>query len=248
MSSLQGKIALVTGGSRGIGAETARHLARAGATVAITYNRSADRATSVVEDITSAGGRARAFRSDASDPAAAVKIIADVQTAFGGLDILVNNAGTFAPAPIGESDGETYGANFDLNVRGVHEIVRAAAPVLRDGGRVINIGSALGNLPLPGTGAYSATKAALHAFTKAWAKEMAGRRILVNTLSPGPIDTELNPGDTSINPSAEGQIQQTPLGRFAKPSEIATVATFLASDDASFITGANIPVDGGFTA
>ena len=245
---LSNKVALITGASRGIGAEVARQLAAAGATVAITYNRSADRAETLVREITGSGGRARAFQADASAPDSAPGLVAAVTEALGAIDILVNNAGTFSPAPLADSSAAIYSDNFDLNVRGVHELTRAALPHLREGGRIINIGSGYGRRPGPGTGAYAATKAAVHAFTQAWSKELAPHRITVNTVSPGSTDTELNPADASVNPFADAQRANTPLGRFGSVREVAAVVTFLAGPDATFVTGAEIPVDGGFTA
>lgn len=248
MSDLSNRTALVTGASRGIGAAVARRLAASGAHVAITFHRSSDRADAVVREIQDAGGRARAFRADGADPASSPRLVEAVTGAFGGLDILVNNAGTFSPAPLAESSAETYADNFDLNVRGVHELTRAALPHLREGGRIINIGSGYGRRPGPGTGAYAATKAAVHAFTQAWSKELAARRITVNTVSPGSTDTELNPADATLNPSAEAQRASTPLGRFGTVHEVAAVVAFLVGPEATFVTGAEIPVDGGFTA
>lgn len=247
-SVLSGKVALVTGGSRGIGAATARRLASLGAMVAITYAQSGAQADEVVADIQANGGRARAFASDAADPASAGQLVSAVVQAFGRLDILVNNAGAFVGGSIAESSLATYSDNFDVNVRGVHELTRAAVPHLSDGGRVITVGSGYGTRPPAGTGAYAASKAAVEAFGKAWAKELAPRRITVNTVSPGSIDTYMNPADAAVNPSAEGQRSATPLGRFGTPDDIAAAVAFLAGPDADFVTGANLPVDGGYTA
>lgn len=238
----------MTGGSRGIGAEVARQLAAAGAEVALTYNASPGRAEEVVKEISDAGGTARAFRADAAQPDHGRQLVAAVVEAFGRLDVLVNNAGSFFPSRLDESSLDTYTANFDLNVRSVHELTRAALQHIADGGRIVNIGSAYGRRPGPGTGAYAASKAAVHAFTQAWSKELAPRRITVNTVSPGSTNTELNPPDPQLNPSAAGQLASTPLGRYASVREIAAVVLFLAGPDATFITGAEIPVDGGMTA
>ena len=245
---LAGKVALVTGASRGIGAAVARRLARQGARVAMTYRRSADEAEAVVRDIGAGDGRARAYQSDASSVGTATSLVARVTEDFGGVDILVNNAGAFVPSILAESTLETYSANFDVNVRAVHELTRVASHAMRDGGRIIIIGSGYGTRPQPGTGAYAATKAAVVAFGKAWSKELAARRITVNTVSPGSIDTSMNPSDASVNPSADGQRAGIPLGRFGTPEDIAAAVAFLAGPDAGFITGANIPVDGGYTA
>ena len=245
MSRLTNKIALVTGGSRGIGAETARQLAAQGASVAITYNASADQANAVVADINGNGGRAKAFQANAGASGAADKLIRDVLAEFGGLDILVNNAGVFIGDALGE-DG-AYASNFDVNVRGVYETTRAAAPHLREGGRIINIGSFLGKKSLPGFGAYNATKAAVDSLSRTWAHELASRKITVNTVAPGSIDTEMNP-DSDQNPGAEFQKSLNPQGRYGQPADIAAVVAFLAGPDTSFITGANIAVDGGVSA
>ena len=244
-SRLSNKVALVTGGSRGIGAETARQLAAQGAAVAITYNTSANEAEAVAAEITQSGGRAKAFQAHAGQAGAADQLIQAVTSEFGGLDILVNNAGVFVPDALG--DDPAYDANFSVNVRGVYETTRAAAPHLREGGRVINIGSFLGKKSLPGYGAYNATKAAVDSLTRTWAHELASRQITVNTVAPGSIDTAMNP-DSPDNPGAEFQKGLNPMGRYGKPADIAAAVTFLAGPDTGFITGANIPVDGGVSA
>ena len=246
MSILSGKVALITGGSRGIGAETARQLAADGATVAISYNSSGGAAEAVVKQITDAGGRARAFQADSSNPQQSAQLVEQVAAAFGGLDILVNNAGVFVGDAL--TDDGAYEANFDVNVRGVYTTTRAAAPHLREGGRIVNIGSFLGKKSLPGFGAYNATKAAVDSFSRTWAHELASRKITVNTVSPGSIDTDMNPADADKNPGADFQRSLNPMGRYGKPADIAAAVRFLASPAANFITGANIPVDGGVSA
>ena len=242
---LANKVALVTGGSRGIGAETARQLAAQGATVAITYNASAEEAEAVAQEISAGGGRAKAFQAHAGEQGAADRLLQNVVAEFGGLDILVNNAGVFVPDGLGEDPA--YATNFDVNVRGVYETTRAAVPHLREGGRVINIGSFLGKKSLPGYGAYNATKAAVDSFSRTWAHELAAKQITVNTVAPGSIDTAMNP-DSPENPGAEFQKGLNPMARYGKPADIAAAVVFLAGPEANFITGANIPVDGGVSA
>ncbi len=248
MSTLSGKLALVTGGSRGIGAETARQLAAEGATVAISYNSSPDRAEAVVEEITAAGGKAKAFRSNAADASAPQRLIDEVTGEFGHLDILVNNAGVFIGGPIGEAGADSFADNFDVNVRGVYETTRVAVNKIKDGGRIINIGSFLGTKSMPGVSAYNATKAAVDSFSRTWAKELVGRKITVNTVSPGSINTEMNPGDAEVNPSADYQRTLNPMARYGKPADIAHAVVFLAGPNTDFITGINLLVDGGASA
>ncbi len=246
MSNLTGKVALVTGGSRGIGAETARQLAAQGAHVAISYNANAGAAEKVTAEINSLGGKAQAFKADAADPQAAKALVESVVAAFGKLDILVNNAGVFiGDAPTGE---ESFAQNFDVNVRGVYATTRAAVPHLSDGGRVINLGSAVGVKSIPGVSAYSATKAAVASLTRTWALELASRQITVNTVAPGPIDTDMAPADVNLNPAADYLRGLNPMNRFGTAAEVAAAVVFFASPQSSFITGTHLGVDGGMLA
>lgn len=248
MSDLTGKVALVTGGSRGIGAATAQRLARAGATVALSYNASPDRAQAVVDEITQSGGTAQAYQADAADAGAVAGLVEQVVADHGGLDILVNNAGVYRTAPVQEMTDADYDATLDVNVRGVFAAVRAAAPHLRDNGRVVNVGSVVADTSFPGHAIYGASKAAVAAISGVVAKELGGRGITVNTVHPGPIDTEMNPADPDQNPAAETMASFTALGRYGTADEIAEAVTFFASPAASYITGAELAVDGGMTA
>ena len=248
MAQLEGKVALVTGGSRGIGAATAQRLARDGATVALTYNASPERARQVVEAIRQEGGTAEAFQADAADAASAIGLVDRVIERFGRLDILVNNAGVYATAPTGEATDEHFATVIDVNVRGVFALVRAAARHMGEGGRIVNIGSVNALTGMPQNGVYSASKAAVGAMTRVWAKEFGGQGITVNTLLPGPINTEMNPSDPDQNPMAPTITSFTALGRYGTADEIAGTVAFLASGDAAYITGADVVVDGGMTA
>ena len=245
MIDLSNKIALVTGGSRGIGAATAKRLARQGASVASSYHSSADRANQVIQEIQRTGGKAIAVQANGSDPAANAQLIQQVVDQLGKLDILVNNAGVYITGGIAETDTSSYTQNFDLNVRGVYETTRAAVDHLNDNGRIINIGSAVAIRAFPGVSAYAGSKAAVAAFTRAWAKELGGRGITVNTLHPGSVNTEMNPADSEY---ADAQRAMNALGRFGTAEEIAATVAFLASDEAAFISGSEILVDGAMTA
>ena len=248
MSDLTGKVALVTGGSRGIGAATAKRLASDGATVAISYNSSPDAAQSVVDAITSAGGTAQAYQADAADAAANASLVRRVVEDHGGIDVLVNNAGVYRTGPVHEFSDEDYDANLDISLRGSFATIREAAKHLRDNGRIINIGSVVAYTGMPGNGIYGAAKAGVTILAKAVAKELGGRGITVNTIHPGPIDTDMNPADPDQNPYAETLAGMTALGRYGTAEEIASAIAFFASDDAAYITGAELTVDGGMTA
>lgn len=248
MSNLNNKIALVTGGSRGIGAATAKRLAQQGAKVAISYNNSKEAADLVVSEIKAKGGEAIAVQANGADNQAPQQLIeAVIQEWNAGIDILVNNAGVFATGNLAESGVEVYDQNFNLNVRGVYETTRAAVPHLNEQGRVINIGSSIAHYAFPGASAYGATKAAVAGLSRSWAKELAPRQITVNTVHPGSINTEMNP-DIPENDFAAYQKTLNPLGRYGSPDDIAAAVSYLASPDAGFVTGSELTVDGGLTA
>ena len=242
---LGGKTAIVTGGSRGIGAAIAERLAADGASVALTYTARPDAAREVVGRIEAAGGRAFAVQADASDPVNGAAALAGAAERLGGLDILVHNAGIGRFAPIGEAGFDEFRAQFGVNVDGIYAGTRAVLPQLRDGGRIIVIGSINAHtMPFPGGAIYGATKAAVAGLVRGWARDLGARRILVNTIQPGPVDTDLNPGTGEF---AESLIKLTALGRYGRVEEVAALTAFLASDESSYITGATIDIDGGLT-
>ena len=245
---LSGKVALVTGGSRGIGAATARRLAKDGATVALSYNSSPEAAQSVVSSIAAAGGTARAYQADAASADAHAALIRQVVADHGGLDVLVNNAGVYETGPVDAFSDEQYDRSFDVNLRGSFATIREAARHLRDGGRIVNVGSAVVKTGFPGHGIYGASKAGVTLLAKSVAKELGARRITVNTVHPGPIDTDMNPADPDQNPMAQTMASLTALGRYGTADEVAAAIAFLASPDASYITGTELVVDGGVTA
>jgi NAD(P)-dependent dehydrogenase (short-subunit alcohol dehydrogenase family) len=243
MSELHGKRALVTGGSRGIGAAIALALAAKGADVAVTYERSAERAAEVVRGIEGEGRKALAIQADSADPAAIRRSVDAAAEALGGLDILVINAGIALYAPIAEIGVDTIDALLDVNVRGPILTAQAAIPYLKAGGRVITIGSA-GAERIVGEGAtvYFMTKSALHSFTRGLARELGARDITVNLVQPGSTNTDMNPADGDFAPYQRSLI---PLGRYGEPEDVAAAVAFLASPAAKQITGTFLTVDGG---
>lgn len=246
MTDLNGKRALVTGGSRGIGAGIALALADAGADVAITYERAADRAEQIVRRIEQKGRKAVAIQADGADPAAVKRSVEETVAALGGLDILVGNAGIARMGPFAELSLADLDALLDVNVRAPMLAAQAAIPHLTAGGRIITIGSNVANrVPFGGITAYAMSKSALLSFTRGLARELGPQDITVNLVQPGPIETEMNPSDS---PFAEQVRGLTALGRYGLPEDIGAAVAFLASPAARNITGASFDVDGGFNA
>jgi 3-oxoacyl-[acyl-carrier protein] reductase len=246
MSTLAKKVALVTGGSRGIGAAIAKRLAADGASVAITYTKGADAAASVVKAIEAAGGKAIAIQADAANPGAVTAAVDKTVATFGGLDVLVNNAGTAIPKAFEQTTLEEIDSMFNLNVRGVFVATQEALKHMKSGGRIIIIGSCVGErMMTPGLVAYSATKGAVKMFTQGLSREVGGRGITVNNVQPGPIDTDLNP---AAGDWAAPQKAATALNRYGTVDEVAALVAFVASPESSYITGANLTVDGGTNA
>jgi 3-oxoacyl-[acyl-carrier protein] reductase len=237
------KVALVTGASRGIGAAIAKRLAKDGFSVAITYTRGADAAAAVVSAIESAGGKAVALKADATDAQAVMSAVNQIVEKFGRLDVLVNNAGTAIPKPFEEATLEEIDRVIDINLRGVFIATKAVLKHLREGGRIITIGSCVGErMMTPGLAAYSATKGAVKMFTQGLSREVGSRGITVNNVQPGPIDTDLNP---AAGDWAAPQIANTALKRYGHVEDVAALVAFVAGPEASYITGASLTVDGG---
>ncbi|MFD5902697.1 SDR family NAD(P)-dependent oxidoreductase [Streptomyces microflavus] len=240
------RAALVTGGSRGIGAATALRLAEAGADVAITYVQDEEGARAVVAKIEGAGRRGVALRCDAADADTAAGAVHGAADALGRLDVLVNNAGIGVLGPIAALSDAEVERVLAVNVRAVFLACRAAADRLADGGRIISVGTALSRFAGgPGSTLYTMSKSALAGLTRPLARELGPRGITVNLIQPGPVDTDLNPAG---GPFAEGQRAATALGRFGTPDEVASLVAYLASADAAFITGTEVVVDGGHAA
>lgn len=243
---LTGKVALVTGASRGIGAAIAKRLAAEGAAVAITYSASPAKADEVVREIEAAGGKAIAIQADAANADAVKSSISDTVNKFGGLDILVSNAGLAVLGPIDQFSLEDFDRLMAVNVRGVFVGAQEAARHMKDGGRIITIGSINADrMPFQGGSVYAMSKAAVAGFTKGLARDLGPRGITVNNVQPGPVDTDLNPANGPFAETLKGMMA---LPRYGSGDEIAAMVAYLAGPEAGFVTGASLDIDGGFGA
>lgn len=244
MTSTSCQVALVTGASRGIGAAIARRLSHDGFAVAINYASNADEANALVAELTQTGALAIAVKADVSNVDDVRNLFATVEQKLGKIDVLVNNAGILKTAPLAETSDELFAQSFAINTQGVFNTLREAATRLNDGGRIINLSSTTLALNLPGYAVYNATKAAVEAFTRVFAKELRGRRITVNAVAPGPVATDL-----FLNGKAEEQIQtfakMPPLERLGQPDDLAGVVAFLAGKDGAWVNGQVLRANGG---
>ncbi|CBN55289.1 MULTISPECIES: 3-oxoacyl-ACP reductase family protein [Kamptonema] len=244
--NLTGKVALVTGGSRGLGAAIAQRLAQDGAAVAITYTSSPQKADEVVLAIESAGTKALAIRADSADIEAVKNAVTETVKAFGRLDILVNNAGIAVMAPIDEFSMDDFDRLIAVNVKGVFVATQEAVRHMTEGGRIIMIGSVNSDLvPFVGGSVYALTKGAIASFTRGLARDLGPRGITVNNIQPGPIDTDMNPAE---GPFADSLKSTMALQRYGRTEEVAAMVSYLASPEAAFVTGASLKIDGGFAA
>ena len=245
-SSLSGKVALVQGGSRGIGAAIVKRLAAEGAAVAFTYVSSTAKAEALQNEIIASGGQALAIKADSADAAAIKGAVSSTVETFGRLDILVNNAGVLAVAPLPEFKLEDFDQTLAINVRSVFIATQEAARHMGEGGRIINIGSTNADrMPFAGGGPYAMSKAALVGLTKGLARDLGPMGITINNVQPGPVDTDMNPADSDF---AETLIGLMAVGRYGKAEEIASFVAYLAGPEAGYITGASLTIDGGFGA
>lgn len=246
MAKLTGKVAVVSGASKGIGAGIAEELAKEGASVIVNYSSSPIQAEAVVKRIKAGGGKAKAVKADLSKPGEAKKLIEAAVAEFGRLDILVNNAGIYKFVPLDQIDEEHYDSIFQLNVKGLLFATQAAARVFgENGGTVINISSVASLSAIPTASVYSATKAAVDSLTRTLAAELGPKGIRVNSVLPGPVETEGTQAMAEFEQLRDVTIPQTPLRRVGQPHDIATAVSFLASEDSGWITGQVIPVSGG---
>ena len=243
---LAGKVALVTGGSRGIGAAIAQRLARDGAAVAITYANAQQKADEVVRSIAAAGGQALAMRADSAHVEAVKSVVGETVRTLGRLDVLVNNAGIAVVMPLDQFSIDDFDRMVAVNVRGVFVAAQEAARHMGEGGRIITIGSVNADrMPFAGGSVYAMTKAAVAGLTRGLARDLGPRGITVNVVQPGPIDTDMNPADGSFAEHLKGLMA---LARYGQGHEIAGLVAYLASPEASFVTGASLTIDGGFSA
>jgi len=246
MNKLQGKVALVTGGSRGMGAAIAKHLANEGANVALTYHRSKQQALTVVDAIENIGQKGLAIAASNAEPVAIQAAVEQTVATFGQLDILINNAGIFIAKPIAELSIADFEQTLDVNVKAVFVASQAAAKHMGEGGRIISIGSNLAErVPSQGLSLYSLSKSALIGFTKGLARDLGPKGITVNVVHPGPTNTDMNPDDSD---HADALRNLMAIPRFGNPKDIASFVTWLAGDESRFITGAGLIIDGGSNA
>ncbi|MGF7133513.1 3-oxoacyl-[acyl-carrier protein] reductase [Paraburkholderia sp. EB58] len=246
MTKLTGKVAVVTGASKGIGAAIAKALAAEGASVVVNYASSQAGADAVVAAITQAGGNAIAVRGDVSKAADAQGIIDSAIETYGRLDVLVNNSGVYEFSPLEEISEEHFHRHFNVNVLGLLLTTQAASKHLGEGASIINIGSVVSRITPPGSAVYTGTKGAVDAITGVLARELGPRKIRVNTINPGMVETEGTKDAGFVGSDIEtALVAQTPLGRIGQPQDIARVAVFLASDDAGWLTGEQLLTGGG---
>ncbi|MFL6707652.1 MAG: SDR family oxidoreductase [Massilia sp.] len=245
-SKLKDQVAFINGGSRGIGAATARRLASEGATVAIGYGSSAIAAEALVEEITARGGKALALHADAADAASLTAAIDKVAARFGRLDILVNSAGVLLMGPVDQFSLDDFDKTVAVNVRGVFVASKAAAAHMRSGGRIINVSSTnASRMPFPGGAVYAMSKSALIGLVKGMARDLGSRGITVNNVNPGPVDTDMNPATSDFATTMHGLMA---LPRHGHADEVAAMIAYVASPEAAFVTGADLLIDGGFAA
>ncbi|KVM72668.1 oxidoreductase [Burkholderia gladioli] len=243
---LQGKVAFVTGGSRGIGAGIVRRLASEGAAIALTYQRSAAVAEQLADSIRADGGRARVYPADGADTTALGAAIDAAAREFGKIDILVNNAGILRLGTIDALSLEDFDSTLAVNVRGVFVAVKAVLPYMGEGGRIINIGSVNADrVPFPGAAAYAMSKSALKGLVQGLSRDLAPKGITINNVQPGPVNTDMNPEESEFARALHGVMA---VQRHASPAEIAGMVAYLASPEAAFVTGASLNIDGGFAA
>ncbi|MBB4291425.1 3-oxoacyl-[acyl-carrier protein] reductase [Rhizobium leguminosarum] len=245
---LAGKVALVTGGSRGIGAAIVRRLARDGADVAFSYSSSKDSALRVVSDVEAMGRRATALKADQGNVGEVAELVKKAHAWQGKLDLLINSAGVFVTGVVGDPNADiaAFDRQLDINLKGVVAAVRAAVPLISDGGRIVSIGTAGANTrgAFPGISDYVASKAAVAAYSRVWARDLGGRNITVNTVQPGPINTGMAPTEGEV---ADVLKSMSAIGRYGEPEEVAAAVAYLVGPEAGYITGSTLTIDGGLS-